>query len=60
MDAGIAVSGARADKLPYNCWEKPFISRAGKRMLLLTIGWKMETMQEFQSVNWQDGQWYAL
>lgn len=60
MDTGIAGSGASTDKLPHNHWEKSFNSRTGIRMLLLTIGRRMETMQEFKSVNWQDGQRYTI
>lgn len=60
MDAGIAGSGVSTDKLPHNYWEESFNSRTGKRMLLLTIGRRLETMQEFQSVNWRDGQRYTI
>ncbi len=60
MDAGITGSGASADKLPHKHWEESFNSRTGKRMLLLTIGRRVETMQEFKSVNWQDGQRYTI
>lgn len=60
MDTGIAGSSASVDKLPHNRWEESFNSRAGKRILLLTIGRRVETSQEFKSVNWQDGQRYAV
>lgn len=60
MDTGIAGSGASTDKLPYNQWEESFNSRTGKRMLPLTIGRRVETMQEFKSVNWQNGQRYTV
>lgn len=53
MDTGIAGSGASMDKLPHNHWEESFNSRTAQRMLLLTIGRRVENMQEFKSVNWQ-------
>lgn len=56
----MAGSSANADKLPHNHWEQTFNSRTGKRMSLLTIGRRVETMQEFKSVNWQDGQRYTV